>query len=254
MGLFGGKETCSICDEKVGMLKIKLKDGIICSNCTKLCSPEMTSWTSKSLNEIKEHLLDRKENKLRLSAFNETDNAGLYLKIDDNNKTWIVPMKKNYVERNVTVFKFDEIIDYEQIEDGETLTKGGLGSAVIGGALLGGVGAVVGGVTGKKKSKTVVNQMYIRISLNNKYVKQVTIKLIEAEVKKNGFTYNLCKDSANKIISLLDYMSNQTQNVINNSNNTSSSADEILKFKNLLDGGIISEDEFNAKKKQLLGL
>lgn len=34
----------------------------------------------------------------------------------------------------------------------------------------------------------------------------------------------------------------------------SSSADEILKFKQLLDNGIISQEEFEAKKKQLLGV
>lgn len=33
-----------------------------------------------------------------------------------------------------------------------------------------------------------------------------------------------------------------------------SDADEIMKFKNLLDQGIISPEEFDAKKKQLLGL
>lgn len=33
-----------------------------------------------------------------------------------------------------------------------------------------------------------------------------------------------------------------------------SAADEITKFKNLLDQGIISAEEFEAKKKQLLGL
>ena len=33
-----------------------------------------------------------------------------------------------------------------------------------------------------------------------------------------------------------------------------STADEILKYKNLLDGGIITQEEFDAKKKQLLGL
>ena len=33
-----------------------------------------------------------------------------------------------------------------------------------------------------------------------------------------------------------------------------STADEILKFKNLMDQGIISEEEFQAKKKQLLNL
>ena len=35
---------------------------------------------------------------------------------------------------------------------------------------------------------------------------------------------------------------------------TSSSADEILKYKNLLEQGIITQEEFDAKKKQLLGL
>ena len=33
-----------------------------------------------------------------------------------------------------------------------------------------------------------------------------------------------------------------------------SSADELAKFKKLLDDGVISQEEFNAKKKQLLGL
>jgi predicted Zn-dependent peptidase len=36
--------------------------------------------------------------------------------------------------------------------------------------------------------------------------------------------------------------------------NNTSAADELKKFKELLDGGIISQEEFDAKKKQLLGL
>ncbi|MGR5979483.1 SHOCT domain-containing protein [Bacillus cereus] len=35
---------------------------------------------------------------------------------------------------------------------------------------------------------------------------------------------------------------------------TTSGADEILKYKELLDQGIITEEEFQAKKKQLLGI
>lgn len=34
----------------------------------------------------------------------------------------------------------------------------------------------------------------------------------------------------------------------------SSTADELKKFKELLDSGVITEEEFNAKKKELLGL
>ena len=33
-----------------------------------------------------------------------------------------------------------------------------------------------------------------------------------------------------------------------------SCADEILKYKELMDDGIITQEEFDAKKKQLLGL
>ncbi len=35
---------------------------------------------------------------------------------------------------------------------------------------------------------------------------------------------------------------------------TDSNADEINKLKNLLDNGVITQEEFEAKKKQLLGL
>lgn len=38
------------------------------------------------------------------------------------------------------------------------------------------------------------------------------------------------------------------------SNSSFSEADEISKFKDLLDKGVISQEEFEAKKKQLLGL
>lgn len=45
--------------------------------------------------------------------------------------------------------------------------------------------------------------------------------------------------------------SNQT---ITENNASTSSADELKKFKDLLDSGIITQEEFDAKKKQLLGL
>ncbi|MBE7044202.1 MAG: SHOCT domain-containing protein [Ruminococcaceae bacterium] len=35
---------------------------------------------------------------------------------------------------------------------------------------------------------------------------------------------------------------------------TSSNADELKKFKDLLDGGVITQEEFDEKKRQLLGL
>ena len=43
-------------------------------------------------------------------------------------------------------------------------------------------------------------------------------------------------------------------NSAGNNNSSPSAADEIKKFKDLLDAGIITQEEFDTKKKQLLGL
>ncbi len=52
----------------------------------------------------------------------------------------------------------------------------------------------------------------------------------------------------------LDLMSGEKNKVIVNDSENESLTDEILKYKNLLDMGAITQDEYDAKKKQLLGL
>lgn len=53
----------------------------------------------------------------------------------------------------------------------------------------------------------------------------------------------------------IDYRLTQiNERLSDNSSAAISSADEILKFKKLLDDGVITQEEFDAKKKQLLGL
>ena len=64
---------------------------------------------------------------------------------------------------------------------------------------------------------------------------------------------------AQDIGALLDYICTNTKSVQlsgsgSNSINTISAADEIRKYKELLDEGIITQEEYDAKRKQLLGL
>ncbi|UNC92038.1 SHOCT domain-containing protein [Candidatus Contubernalis alkaliaceticus] len=49
---------------------------------------------------------------------------------------------------------------------------------------------------------------------------------------------------------LREFKNNNRQQIVQQSSN----ADEILKYKNLLEQGIITQEEFDAKKKQLLGI
>ncbi len=57
-----------------------------------------------------------------------------------------------------------------------------------------------------------------------------------------------CEEVSAVLKTLLD------QNNSDSSTTNYSNADELKKFKELLDSGVISQEEFDAKKKQLLGL
>ena len=83
---------------------------------------------------------------------------------------------------------------------------------------------------------------------------------LNSETKKGGFVANNYYKQFHDVCGVLDgTISKNTQQLqleqqkeITTKN--PSSADEIAKFKKLLDDGVITQEEFDAKKKQLLGL
>lgn len=252
MGLFGEKESCSLCGGKVAALtKTKLTDGVICASCFAKCSPLCTSLNSKTVAEVEKHIQSRERNADLYRTFAPTDSVADYLKIDRKNQTWCCPVLG---KKNPDIFSFSELIDFELNEDGESITKGGLGSAVVGGVLFGGVGAIVGGGLGKKQ-KDVINRMSVVINLRNEFISHIEIPLITTETKKNGFIYKTSKDEAQRIVALLSVIVDaQKASQSAPATAAGSSADELLKFKQLLDSGVITQEEFDAKKKQILGL
>lgn len=147
-------------------------------------------------------------------------------------------------------------MDYELLEDGNTLTKGGLGRAVAGGLLFGGVGAVVGGVTGKKHGKSTCSQLQIKITVNNVSEPTEYITFISSEIKKDGMIYKTMGEAGPgmPVPAAGDLcIQPQAEPEAAPAVEPASVADELLKFKQLLDMGAITQEEFDAQKKQLLG-
>ena len=60
-------------------------------------------------------------------------------------------------------------------------------------------------------------------------------------------------NGAKALTNSLNEQLNRNENTVSQ-NTVTSSADEIVKFKKLADDGIITQEEFEAKKKQLLDL
>lgn len=123
------------------------------------------------------------------------------------------------------------------------LSGGGssLGKAVVGGAIAGGAGAVIASRKEVTSSTKVVDERQTIINYQN----------------KNGVTHIIL--SSNAYDFLLDILPDKDYNYVmsqkeTKENNQPTSLIELEQLANLRDKGIITEEEFTAKKKQILGL
>lgn len=255
MGLFSRKETCCICNIEKG--KQKLMDGFVCKNCLKSCGgfypidkPFKTAFKIDVLDAINRN----RKNKDLINQFKVTKKIGSYIEFDEDKKQWLIPDGFNGKKINPKVHSYSDIIDYELLEDGESITKGGLGRAVVGGALLGGVGAIVGGTTGKRKTKSVIKSLRIKITVNQTINPSIYINLIYSETKSSSIIYKAAYASAQEILSMFSIITrnNEVESQQENTTTTVSTADELIKLKGLLDEGILTQKEFMAEKNKIL--
>jgi len=179
--------------------------------------------------------------------FDATQSVPGYFEIDQTRKLWLIPNKLDGSRCNSKIHTFEDIISFEVIEDGESRIKGGKSQALIGGVLFGSTGAIVGGITASRSTETICSELKIVITINDLDCPKETIYFVDKPISKNSI---ICKNSyefAQQCVSLLQIMTKTTKP-------TSSRADEILKYKALLDQGIITQEEFDKKKSQILGL
>ena len=145
------------------------------------------------------------------------------------------------------------------IVDNETNTSSGLGGAMLGGAMFGGGGAVLGAIL-TDGSITTCNALSIKITINDINCPTVYIPFIKDEdvFGKNTFSkeYRDKVSLAQECMSLFDIICEQnklSKELLRDSKNSSISVpDEIAKYKDLFDKGIITSEEFDNAKKKLL--
>ena len=163
------------------------------------------------------------------------------------------------------VFRFTELRSFELLEDDSEIVSGGVGKAIVGGALFGGFGAVAG----NKKTKKTVDNMVLKINTHDINFPCIMITYINKTTKVTSNDYRKALSLAQETISCLEIILNALESMkaaAEQQNNTVPPAptgapqqpldpvSEIKKYKELLDMGAISEDEYNTKKSELLGL
>ena len=154
----------------------------------------------------------------------------------------------------VNIFDLKNVINCEILENGKTVNKSGLGSAIVGGLAFGTTGAVVGAIAGKKAVE-YCNSLSVEIDVDYGQPQplRLFVPFIIAKTKTDSSTYTMLKKSAEtlykEISSIITHYHPQ-ETVMANA--PISNADEIRKYKQLLDDGIITEEEFEKKKQELL--
>ena len=227
--------NCSVCGEKIGIFDRELcSDGFICKRCQSLFSDLGMDYKTVPVDKLKadwKFFDDRRE---RAKGFENLQEPGTMVAY------------ANRAQRLMTVagipgwFTFDELVDYtvEVEEKVITETKGGVTRAIAGGIVAGPVGAVVGSSTAKKVSRTEESKPKMS------FIVEYPMGRFQSPV----YTYSC------KVRELCEEIFKERAETKKAPDTLSSIADELMKFKKLLDVGAITEDEYNAEKERLLNL
>ena len=169
-------------------------------------------------------------------------------------------------------FNYSDIIEVSYIENGDTMftksTGRTVGGAIVGGVLMGGAGAVVGGLSGDIKKKKEVKNMDVKILLRSTEETSLVLHFMDSSSPLNSKdasfnaryeeflrNANTAKDLLSVIIDDAKQVLPPVAPVMSQSVTTqpSSVADELAKLAKLKADGILTEEEFQAQKAKLLG-
>lgn len=269
MGIFDKPiVTCSLCGKEIGAKekRWKTKDGYMCEECT---TPFLFRGSRAFIDDSTEELVKSRKNQVVAREFwanntkkykelNPTRNIENVLFIDDDKKKWYIKKPEEkwvlYLDENMRapmVYKFADIAEInislgDKIMTSTTVTRKdkGIRKAVAGGIIAGAPGAVIGGMMARGKANTQIFEV-------QSYFVNILIDGTKEPITLQAENENIAKELHEGFASIMPERVTKKDNEINPD---ISSEDELRKLKGLLDDGIITDEEFSAKKKQILGL
>lgn len=188
-----------------------------------------------------------------VSSVNITGQLSRYVfAVDDKNNEIV------YIDNNTTKrIKYKDIVCVEMIEDGKTVSSHSatrtIGGAIIGSALFGTGGAIVGGMSGKTTTSKIISTIKVKILLNDVIDNNIVIECfnsffvikntdLQTDIK-NGMSH--AKQIVDIITVIID-KNKQKDNVVPDK------YDEITKLNALKTEGIITQAEFEEQKTKIL--
>ncbi|WP_253734131.1 SHOCT domain-containing protein [Lactiplantibacillus plantarum] len=274
---------CSVCESNKAnqftgaLLK---SDDVICYSCIKKLGISalnysykkiFRNYTAEDLKKLIQHNAKLNyKNELSKLSFRKKEQKSNYLNTKqvflDHKSRISGKMHADFVDKKVLfekslttpslIINFDDVISYTPTVYGHSVSKHHRGArGITGGLIAGPIGAIVGASTGGKDYDAIND---VHITINFKDGSSRVLKYVTTEYKSDSLILkSLIKDYHDGISILDAIIAENSQAVINVAdahNSQPINTDELSKLKSLLDDGIITQEEFEAKKKQILGI
>ncbi|SFE91957.1 protein of unknown function [Bacillus sp. OV194] len=256
MGFFSLKAVCGVCENEVGLnrYKIKKSNAWICPDCLKKAGGVAAINVNKvSIEEIK-GLIDAKNAKLAGDPMSTAE--GMYQYCLDHkygsgfNKSWGVKhfgvLENNLMSGEHVLMTFIGLHNFEST----TKHDNNYAYAISNKRIIFGQKSITG-----EKFKAVAHEKINDIT----FEKGLVFGVLTIDTPQEKFKVGLDRESAtsinNSIHQVLDELKHSSAEThLQRSSAPVSTADELKKFKELLDMGAITKEEYDSKKKQLLGI
>lgn len=266
MGLFSNKDKpCPVCGKPTPrLLATKIQGQPICGDCAVQILADFDVQKSWTLDDLREHLRYRAENRDRIEGFQpiRTVDCGRSMLIDDANRCFYL---KKWSESNPPVISFDSITGFELSMGWNVVERWskGMPRAPYQAPQLGVLGTLSALSSAfdrneDKQQRSKSESLKIMLQLDDSYLKKY--ELMDELVFGNDeleFARKLSVElvRVNAICDVVAAMAGGASvSQASAAPSAERTADDIVKFKSLLDAGVITQAEFDAKKKQLLGI
>ena len=292
MALFGKKDPCAICGGAVkGLLPHKIEKQLVCKECYGTVDLPDDVISNITLKEFKQYREFRSQNDLLKEHFSATHtiDLGIFspkIQIDTGSKMFCVGLG---FDLDKTIFEGKDIVSFVIKEDAITLYEGNVnGLEHFPSTVPDCIRSMTSDVKFIEMNRNLKNlavafgaenqntsnenridlpnpfeKYNIEIRVNHPYWRIINAQMSAptinndrpdlAEYMRNYSESSLLMEELANALMEIAFSGAQVQSTPSSSNQPDA-VDEIRRFKELLDQGIITEDEFAAKKRQLLGL
>lgn len=227
----------------------------ICINGTNALNRKQSSDEFDSrVSAQNQFIADTLQNQDEFTVSREIRDAGgdFSIAIDDQHKKWsvVLPSQKAFY-----LYDFDNLIGYDICKDGKSVVSGNVSEAILGGILFGAVGAAAG-ASASKEVKETCSDFFMDITVNDPQTPLLRLNLLPGGEKstetERKYAFAITREITAQFAYIKANSYAQTEEPP-----AASSTDryaELEQLFSLKEKGIITEDEYSQKKKELLNL